>query len=339
MPSFGEKLKLQREKRNMTLEEISASTKIGTRMLQALEEEKFNQLPGGIFNKGFVRAYARMVGLDEDQTVADYLEASGDAVPIRPDSGPRDGSRDAGARDNASRDGSSRETSSREAMARENEARISRLEAISDAPPRPLPWGVFAVILLAIALALSLWSHRRREQERLTSHPAAPKTAVESPAVQPSTMPATQDTSAAAMTTAANQQAPPATNSDSTSTPTASSGLNPPIGSSQSSLNPTEAVPTANPGEFTVSIHARDECWISIAADHKPVPSEILPPGSDRTIHGRKEVVIKAGNVGALDIRLNGKKLDVGGDFQQVKTITIGPAGLLPTPSTSPQSP
>ena len=81
LPSFGEKLKQEREKRKITLEQISLSTKIGTRMLQALEEDKFNQLPGGIFNKGFVRAYARSLGLDEDQTVADYLQATGDAPP------------------------------------------------------------------------------------------------------------------------------------------------------------------------------------------------------------------------------------------------------------------
>ena len=88
MPSFGEKLKQEREQRKITLEQISISTKIGTRMLQALEEDRFNQLPGGIFNKGFVRAYARCVGLDEDQTVAEYLEASGDAPPLPPKSLP-----------------------------------------------------------------------------------------------------------------------------------------------------------------------------------------------------------------------------------------------------------
>ncbi len=56
-------------------------------MLQALEEDKFNQLPGGIFNKGFVRAYSRFVGLDEDQTVAEYLQASGDAPPVSTEPG------------------------------------------------------------------------------------------------------------------------------------------------------------------------------------------------------------------------------------------------------------
>ena len=46
------------------------------RSLQALEDEHFDQLPGGIFNKGFVRAYARCVGLDEEKTLAEYLAAA-----------------------------------------------------------------------------------------------------------------------------------------------------------------------------------------------------------------------------------------------------------------------
>ena len=79
MGSFGDRLKKEREQRSISLDDISLSTKIGTRMLRALEEEKFEQLPGGIFNKGFVRAYARHVGLDEEQTLADYMEALGES--------------------------------------------------------------------------------------------------------------------------------------------------------------------------------------------------------------------------------------------------------------------
>lgn len=44
-------------------------------MLRALEDEHFDQLPGGVFNKGFVRAYARQVGLNEEEAIADYLAA------------------------------------------------------------------------------------------------------------------------------------------------------------------------------------------------------------------------------------------------------------------------
>jgi cytoskeletal protein RodZ len=73
--AFGEKLRKQREQRGLELEAISNTTKISPRMLRALEDERFDQLPGGVFNKGFVRAYARQVGLDEEETIADYLAA------------------------------------------------------------------------------------------------------------------------------------------------------------------------------------------------------------------------------------------------------------------------
>jgi hypothetical protein len=73
--AFGEKLRKQREQRGLELDAISNTTKISTRMLRALEDEHFDQLPGGVFNKGFVRAYARQVGLDEEEVVADYLTA------------------------------------------------------------------------------------------------------------------------------------------------------------------------------------------------------------------------------------------------------------------------
>ena len=76
VPSFGEKLRKEREQRKITLDDISSTTKISTRMLRALEDEHFDELPGGVFNKGFVRAYARHIGLDEEQAITDYLDAT-----------------------------------------------------------------------------------------------------------------------------------------------------------------------------------------------------------------------------------------------------------------------
>jgi cytoskeletal protein RodZ len=76
MGAFGDRLRREREMRGITLEEITESTKISRRHLEALEGEHFDQLPGGVFNKGFVRAYARFLGIDEDQAVADYSAAS-----------------------------------------------------------------------------------------------------------------------------------------------------------------------------------------------------------------------------------------------------------------------
>ncbi len=76
MGAFGDRLRREREMRGITLEEITESTKISRRHLEALEGEHFDQLPGGVFNKGFVRAYARFLGIDGDQAVADYATAS-----------------------------------------------------------------------------------------------------------------------------------------------------------------------------------------------------------------------------------------------------------------------
>ncbi len=82
--TFGESLKREREMRGVTLEEISAATRIATRFLRAIENEQWDQLPGGVFNRGFVRAVARYLGLDEENIVAEYTLAVGDHqnVPV-----------------------------------------------------------------------------------------------------------------------------------------------------------------------------------------------------------------------------------------------------------------
>ncbi len=81
MGTFGERLQREREMRGIALVEIAEATKIGTRFLRALEEQDFKKLPGGIFNKGFVRSYARYLGIDEDEAVADYEAAIGEIRP------------------------------------------------------------------------------------------------------------------------------------------------------------------------------------------------------------------------------------------------------------------
>jgi cytoskeleton protein RodZ len=82
--TFGESLKREREMRGVTLEEISSATRIAERFLKAIENEQWDQLPGGVFNRGFVRAMARYLGLDEENIVAEYTLAVGDrpSVPV-----------------------------------------------------------------------------------------------------------------------------------------------------------------------------------------------------------------------------------------------------------------
>jgi cytoskeleton protein RodZ len=82
--TFGDNLKREREMRGVSLDEISAATRIATRFLQAIENDQWDQLPGGVFNRGFVRAVAHYLGLDEESIVAEYVLAAGDrpSVPV-----------------------------------------------------------------------------------------------------------------------------------------------------------------------------------------------------------------------------------------------------------------
>lgn len=291
MPSFGEKLKQERLKRSITLEQISISTKIGTRMLQALEDDKFNQLPGGIFNKGFVRSYARFVGLDEDQTVADYLEASGEAAPKSP--------------------------------ADAEPILAPPPKAPEPSPSRPLPWGLFAILLLLVALSLAVWSRRQHsEQTRAAAPPPAAETPVSQPAANP--IPAAESTSSAPATTL---QPPPTQPAE--SKPVTKPVPKPPTTSSAANnAAPAQSAP-APAEEFTVVVLAREDSWLSINADGASVFADTIVGGNQRSIHARKEVVIRAGNAGALDFVFNGKKLPPQGDIGDVRILTFGPAGLL----------
>src|SRR5258708_5501743 len=76
--NFGERLKRERELREVSPNEVVVATRISLRFLEALENEDWEKLPGGIFNRGFVRAIARYLGLDEESLLAEYDQARGD---------------------------------------------------------------------------------------------------------------------------------------------------------------------------------------------------------------------------------------------------------------------
>jgi cytoskeleton protein RodZ len=74
MSDFGGKLRLARERRGMSLQQIAAATKISIGVLESLERNDLSRLPGGIFSRSFVRSYAAEVGLNPDETVHEFLD-------------------------------------------------------------------------------------------------------------------------------------------------------------------------------------------------------------------------------------------------------------------------
>jgi cytoskeleton protein RodZ len=76
--NFGERLKREREMREISLDELTKATRIGPRFLEALENEAWDKLPGGVFGRGFVRTIARYLGLGEESLLAEYDLARGE---------------------------------------------------------------------------------------------------------------------------------------------------------------------------------------------------------------------------------------------------------------------
>jgi cytoskeletal protein RodZ len=209
--AFGEKLRKQREQRGIALDAISSTTKISTRMLRALEDEHFDQLPGGVFNKGFVRAYARQVGLDEEEAITDYLAALRESQiqqqAILPDFRGTTGKPDpAGAPGNAGNDhGKQIQAEGPRPQVRRGQDRSDdhhRDERYHDeryhderqhehrggeqpfaspdstvhpagGPSAQVPWGKLAAVLLLVTLILAFWNLRRHAGPKAAGMPVA----------------------------------------------------------------------------------------------------------------------------------------------------------------------
>jgi cytoskeleton protein RodZ len=83
--SFGENLRRERELRGISLHEIAEATKISARFLQALEQDRLEVLPGGIFPRAFLKQYARYLGLDPEKVVAEFQYLHAEELPeLRP---------------------------------------------------------------------------------------------------------------------------------------------------------------------------------------------------------------------------------------------------------------
>jgi len=87
---FGEELRVERERRGISLETLCVRTKVNRRHLDALERGDYKALPGGVFRRGLVRAYLGSVGLEEriwlarfDACYADYAQSAG--IKLEPD--------------------------------------------------------------------------------------------------------------------------------------------------------------------------------------------------------------------------------------------------------------
>jgi cytoskeleton protein RodZ len=337
--SFGDKLRREREMRGVSLDDIAEATKIGTRSLRALEEEHFELLPGGIFNKGFVRAYAKYLGLNEDEAVADYLAAAGESSPD-----PR-------------------------LIAEQNAGRIDRTGMETGSHRRPgFPIIPVLILLLVIAAGAGGWQiYQQRVRERQTREDAA--RAVSATTSQPSGVASEPSSSAAPVPISAQPSEKPASvpSTNSTTAP-ASTGTQPALPAktsdalnastkAQAPTNPAQTLPaesakakpamppdqttgatTTNAQPFEVTIRAKDRAWVSIKSDGKYTVRGIISANDVKTVHATDQIIFWTGNAGAVEISFNGQRVSLEGGPNTEGVLVFNSHGVvIPRPAVANQ--
>lgn len=291
MATFGENLRREREMRGVTLEEISETTKISTRLLKALETDQFSEMPGGIFTRNFIRAYAQYLGLDEEHVLAEYKRAAGspsdnDLTRLAPN---------------------------------------ATLSSLSGNRGRVLPWLVIAV-LLGSGYAVYRYSHRSVEippaparstnpQPSGAQAANSPATPASSPGSNPSAESANSGTGSAPDNTG-SQPAPPSTPGPSPSNPNPET---PSGGAAQANAAP--APPELGEGDLVLQVSSSEDSWIAVAADGKTLWQHTLPANSKRIFRAKEFFDVTTGNAQGTSLTLNGqaqKPLGREGEFKRV---------------------
>jgi cytoskeleton protein RodZ len=300
MTAIGETLRRERLRRNLDLETISSELKISPRILCAIEEEKFDRLPGGVFAKSFVRQYAHLLGLDEEEMANEVQRI------LQPEPEP-----------------SQLPRVDRPAPIPIQLPRVERWETVGDSRFKwssPLPaLALVVVVMMGCAGVYSWWQRTRHTVvahdnavPRTVSQQTPPQTprppAGQAPTPQPA-VPNPRPETAAADRATTDRAASPGTLVKQPESPSA-----PPLS------NPNAPV--------RVELVADEPVWVLARTDGKYLFSGTMEANQTRTVEANSTVLLRLGNAGGVNITLNGKPLGAVGPKGQVRTVQLTSGGF-----------
>jgi cytoskeleton protein RodZ len=293
MDSIGDFFKQVRETKGLTVDEVASKTRIRTDFVKALEEGNFAKLPDQVFARGFVRSYARSLGLDEEDAIHRFIQSAG-AFYEKQDERERLKVR----------------------QAEEERKRQANRKAVAIA---------IGIAILTLVILLS------REQSSLlvrrTSQPEPPSTTakrvtpLEPGKVDVPVRPEAESPTAAK--TKPTEASPPpqtATRHDATAGRSAVSGtaavpvapqtavpIPPPI-STEGPLGPPSLEGAANADEpLVLDLEATELSWVVIQVDGGSPQEALLRPGEKAKWKGQDQFMLTLGNAGGVKAELNGK--------------------------------
>ena len=308
---FGSYLKHERELRGVPLDEIAQSTKINIRFLRALEESRFEDLPGEVFVKGFIRSYGQAIGSNEDELLAAYLESSGK----RQDT----------------------ETS--------NTATFSQTE--EEPPQHRFGFPVKAVLGFGAALLVIVGGVYWITSEKGDHAGQSQRSQLSTPSIVDNSLPEVNGEAKSTASKEANASLSEAESPNPKSNPAATAGSSePPVRLSpddasaeatggqesikntvtvsekdaiikdlQNQIVPKPMEPSAEMamGDSSLSlvIQVNENAWFNLRIDDQRDQDFILPPGGSKTIQAKIAIVMTIGNRRATQLILNGQQLDL----------------------------
>lgn len=284
MSALGETFRKQREASGISLEEIADDSKISIRFLRAIEKERFDLLPGGIFNRSFVRQYARYLGMDEEVAVREYLQATGHGTenPVPPQPG------------------------------------------VAETPVVSVGSSYLRIVLAAVCLGALLggmayglyrfkgpffsWLSGRRTPVSV-SLPPPPLSPPAATAPLPAVGSASQPSPAARRDLPASSAAKPATAT---------------VPESSLATSPAEGAGAGLPSEgLQLRIDSGAPVWLSITTDGQKQWQGTLRANQSRQVQATDSIRLTVGDAAAVELILNGKSLPSLGRSGEVKTLTI----------------
>lgn len=308
MTSIGETLRRERLRRGWALDKVSNETKINRRLLEAIEANQFDRLPGGVFAKIFVRQYARLLGLDDEEMAAEMKRQFEEPEPVvvvpEPESPP---------------------------------LRLPQLPPLEEIRQRlrmsSSAWAFLWLVVVVVGCAgvYSLWQTRRLPPVNpapIAAVPQSRRPEVSKPASLTQNAPAEPSKS---------EFRPAEISESGTIRVPARPAQNPSVEKvSNSTLNAPQA---AQPAALRVSFTATQPVWISITVDGNRVYKGTLAPHETRQVEASRKVFIRLGNAGGLETMVNGKPVGPFGPPGEIRWVELTPQGAHVVPRNPPAPP
>jgi cytoskeletal protein RodZ len=284
---FGSSLRHARERCGVSLREISNATKISLPALEALERNDVSHLPGGIFSRAFVRAYAREVGLDPEEAVKGFIASFPGQDLVDVDTPLRSAAR--------------------------SDVRVDLESGVMRAVGRTLT----AVAAIALIVGYLAWSGRLASWRGGTTSPQPPTSAT-IPAAVPAT-PAPPDLPMEE-TVAVKPAEPPGAALIAGQAPAAAASV--PAEEAPAPAAAPDAVPPPE-GTLRLTLATTGRCWVSLRSDGIHVFAGTMEAGDERTVDAKGRISLTVGDAGVFSYAINGLPARPMGTSGEVVTVVI----------------